>query len=59
MIDEIIWLEFNLKRSLGVISKDKEEIKLGKTQIITPMTEIMNYYSKIDKMIEICNNLIN
>ena len=56
MVDEIIWLEFNLKRSLGVISKDKEEIKLGKTQIITPMTEIMNYYSKIGKMIEILKN---
>lgn len=42
-----------------MISKDKQEIELGKTQIITPMTEIINYYSKIDKMIEICNNLIN
>ena len=59
MIDEVIWLEFNLRRSLGMISKDKQEIELGKTQIITPMTEIINYYSKIDKMIEICNNLIN
>lgn len=59
MIDEIIWLEFNLKRSLGMISKDKQEIELGKTQIITPMIEIINYFSKIDKMIKLCNNLLN
>lgn len=39
-----------------MISKDKQEIELGKTQIITPMTEIINYYSKIDKMIEILKN---
>lgn len=59
IIDEIIWLEFNLKRSLGMLSNNKNEIELGKTQIKSPITEIINYYSKIDKMIEICNSELN
>ena len=56
IIDEIIWLEFNLKRSLGMLSNNKDEIELGKTQIKSSMTEIINYYSKIDKMIKICDS---
>ena len=59
IIDEIIWLEFNLKRSLGMLSNNKNEIELGKTQIKSPITEIINYYSKIDKMIVICNSELN
>ena len=59
IIDEIIWLEFNLKRSLGMLSNNKNEIELGKTQIKSPITEIINYHSKIDKMIEICNSELN
>lgn len=59
LIDEILWLEFSLKRALGNISSNIEEIEIGKTQIKPTIKEIINYYEKTELMIKICNNAIS
>lgn len=54
LIDEIIWLEFSLKRALKIISQDNDEIELGFSEIPSTIKEIENYYIKIPLMIQIC-----
>ena len=53
IIEECNWLEFSLKRALGIHSKDNNEIDLGKNSINDSLTEIINYYDKIPLMLEI------
>lgn len=59
IIDECNWLEFSLKRAIGIQSKDESEINLGKDSVIPSLTEILNYYSKVLLMIKIIENLQN
>lgn len=54
IIDECNWLEFSLKRAIGIQSKDESEINLGKNSVVPSLTEILNYYNKIPLMIKIC-----
>lgn len=53
IIDECNWLEFSLKRALGMHSKNNNQIELGKESIKSSLTEIINYYDKIPLMLEI------
>ena len=53
IIEECNWLEFSLKRSLKMHSRDQTEIELGKASIKSSLKEIMNYYQKIPLMKQI------
>lgn len=53
LIEEINWLVFSLKRALRLNTNNGYEIKLGEDSINSSVTEIINYYSKIDLMIEL------
>lgn len=59
LIDEILWLEFNLKRALRLNNNnEKNNIETGKSEIKPTIREILNYYKKIDIMKNICNDTI-
>jgi Ser/Thr protein kinase RdoA (MazF antagonist) len=58
LMDELLWLEYSLKRALGIISNNESEILLGKEQVISSMKEVINYYSKINDMIRICGECL-
>lgn len=45
------WLEYNLKRSLGIECHDKEEQELGTQQVPLTIGEINNYVSQFDKIL--------
>jgi Ser/Thr protein kinase RdoA (MazF antagonist) len=57
IIDECNWLEFSLKRALGIHSNNIDEIELGKNSIKSSLTEIINYYEKVPLMLEIIEKL--
>lgn len=57
IIEECNWLYFSLKRALGYISNNPEEIEIGKQSIATSLKEIINYYNKIPLMLSILNEI--
>lgn len=52
IIEECKWLEFSLKRALGLYSSENSKIELGKASIESSLTEIINYFDKIPFMIQ-------
>lgn len=56
LIEELNWLAFSIKRALAIISNDKYEIELGKTSINNSVTEILNYYKKINYVLNLITN---
>ena len=57
LIEECNWLAFSLKRALRLVTNNGYEIKLGEESIESSLTEIINYYNKIELMIKLLNNL--
>jgi Ser/Thr protein kinase RdoA (MazF antagonist) len=49
------WLEYNLKRSLGILSADEEEQNLGTDQVIKTIDAINDYASIIPLLLEWLN----
>lgn len=58
IINECNWLEYSLKRALGILNNSIEDITIGKTSIESSLNEILNYYSKIPMMIEYLKEII-
>jgi Ser/Thr protein kinase RdoA (MazF antagonist) len=58
LMDELLWLEYSLKRALGIICDNESEIGLGKEEVISSIKEVINYYNKIDDMIEMCRECL-
>ncbi|BCN30896.1 phosphotransferase [Anaeromicropila herbilytica] len=46
------WLEYNLKRALGIEVSNEDEIKLGEEQVIATINELKRYQEKISLMKE-------
>lgn len=42
------WLDYNLKRALGLEGRNKEEIKLGEEQVIETIFELKKYQKKVE-----------
>ena len=55
LIGRFNWLKYNLERSLGIISKDEEEIKLASIEVTKTIDEINRYINLIGTL----DNLIN
>ena len=56
LIEECNWLEFSLIRALKLENSiTEEEMLLGKESIPSSLKEILNYYDKINLMIELIN----
>lgn len=53
------WLDYNLKRSLGLKSNDAEEMKLAEKEVSRTINEINRYLDLIDPVYEIFQKLIN
>lgn len=58
LIGRFGWLDYNLKRSLGIKSNDYEEMKLAETEVSKTIDEINRYLELIDTMYEIIINVI-
>lgn len=58
IINECNWLEYSLKRSLGILNNSPEDITIGKKSIEPSLNEILNYYSKIPLMIKYLKEII-
>ena len=52
IIEECNWLAFSLKRALKIITNDEYEIKLGLDSIESSLKEIINYYNKIEYVLD-------
>lgn len=52
------WLDYNLKRSLGLKSNDAEEMKLAETEVTKTIVEINRYLNLINTMNSIFNRLV-
>lgn len=46
------WLDYNLKRALGVEGRNKEEIKLGEEQVIETILQLKKYQKKVELLRE-------
>ncbi len=57
LIGRFEWLEYNLKRSLGICSNDEEEMKLAENEVGKTIDEINRYLELIGKMYKIICNL--
>ncbi len=53
------WLDYNLKRSLGIKSNDREEMLLAENEVTKTINEINRYLELIGDIYKIANNLIN
>lgn len=53
------WLEYNLKRSLGIKSNDQEEMLLAEKEVTKTMDEIERYLNLIESMYKITSNIAN
>lgn len=42
------WLEYNVKRALGIEAADDEEIKLGKEQVEGTINALYDYQTKVE-----------
>lgn len=52
------WLEYNLKRSLGIECADKEEQNIGTTQVIETINSLIYYSERIPELEKWLNNEI-
>lgn len=52
------WLDYNLKRSLGLKSNDAEEMKLAETEVTKTIDEINRYLNLVNTMRSIFNRLV-
>jgi len=52
------WLEYNLKRSLGIECTDKEEQNMGTTQVIETINSLIYYSERIPELEKWLNNEI-
>lgn len=59
LIGRFGWLDYNLKRSLGIKSDDTEEIALASKEVIKTIDEINRYLHLIDPMYKIFNDINN
>jgi len=59
LIGRFGWLDYNLKRSLGIKSDDTEEIALASKEVIKTIDEINRYLHLIDTMYKIFNDINN
>ena len=57
LINKFKWLNYNLKRSLGIITNDIEEIKLAENEVIKTIDEINRYIELIPTMYKIVCDL--
>lgn len=48
LVGRIGWLKFNVERSLGIVSDDKEEMALAENEVEKTIIEINNYIKLID-----------
>lgn len=46
------WLEYNVKRALGIEVSDENEIALGEEQVIGTMKELYSYQEKLQQVKE-------
>jgi Ser/Thr protein kinase RdoA (MazF antagonist) len=53
------WLEYSLKRSLGIECNDTEERKLGTEQVTTTLNDIMQYENRISAIIDFLGAKLN
>ncbi|MBR3162312.1 MAG: phosphotransferase [Bacilli bacterium] len=53
LVGRLGWLKYNLDRSLGIISKDIEEIKIAENEVIKTIDEINRYLDLIGDMDDI------
>jgi len=44
------WLEYNLKRALGIECVDEKEQELGRKQVVSTMKEILEYEKQMDEV---------
>ena len=51
------WLKYNIKRSLGILSNDEEEIELAKNEVIKTINEINRYLELIGRLYDIIYTL--
>lgn len=51
------WLNYNLERSLGIVSNDKEEMKLAENEVVKTIDEINRYLDLIGEMYDIITKL--
>ena len=59
LVGRFSWLKYNLDRSLGIITNDKEEMKLAENEVIKTIDEINRYLNLIGDMDDIITKLIN
>ena len=59
LIGRFGWLDYNLKRSLGLKSTEEEEMKLAEKEVIKTIDEINRYLDLIDPIYDIFEKLIN
>ena len=57
LINKFKWLNYNLKRSLGIITNDIEEKKLAENEVIKTIDEINRYIELIPTMYKIVCDL--
>lgn len=47
------WLDYNLKRALGLEGRNKEEIRLGEKQVLETIVELKKYEKKVELLGEL------
>ena len=58
LIGRLEWLKYNLERSLGIISNDRDEKKKKKNEVIKTIDELNRYLELIDELINIIISII-
>ena len=44
------WLEYNVKRALGMEATTEDEIQLGKEQVVSTIKELYAYQEKVQRI---------
>lgn len=59
LIGRFSWLEYNLKRSLGIITNDEEEKDIAQNEVSKTIDEINRYLELIGTLYDIFHKLLN
>ena len=59
LINRFNWLNYNLKRSLGLLTKDEDEISLATKEVTETINEINRYLDLIGPLTNIIENIIS
>lgn len=59
LVGRFEWLKYNLERSLGIISNDREEIKLASNEVYKTINEINRYLLLVGTMYNLIESLFN